>query len=551
MNKGALIVVVAILGALAIWAFSHYAGVALDTEMEALAAIEDPAERIDAVIAFAEKHPDLDMGLFEYGAAVIAEAAHEIGEFRAVGYVDTVLMRPMPENLWLPLTAQLHDLIMMHLYCGLDDELVEKADAIAARLLESDELSGNTLAFCANMRDGITRGVAGQWPVRVPDPWLTLALAEKGHATGDEIERWHRGALGGAYGAIVTVAGLRRGEDVKLAMIDSLLAVAPDTRHKYFLNQRRFDETIGVDDAAAVESAREMAKLMDERGEMRSLNTVGYALAENDLAPGLAVALCERAFELAETVRESAYVLDSVGWAHHKAGNQVEAARALEKSLAIGRSSPAYGQVGVSHLLAVYDASADTEAAISFLASMIARSADDTTEAREELGLWLDRSGRGRAALDNVVVTHRYSGVINAPDFTLTNEEGEELALVDCRGKVLLLNFWGPGCPPCQTELPHIQKLNEQFEGRGVIFISVSSSEPGKRVTQVLAEAGVTYPTFCDRTIFEDYHVAGIPTTVIIDHVGRAMCRHVGFREGDETTMAEEIERLLAWIEDA
>ena len=353
MNRGILIVVVAILGALAIWGFSHYSGVALEMEIVALAGIEDPAERIDAIVVYAVEHPDLDMDLFAAGAAVIAEAAHELGESRAIGYVDTVLRRQMPDGLRSPLTAELHDLVMMRLYYGPDDKLAEKADAIAAHLLHAEGISGNSLAVAASMRSGITWGLVREWPVRVPDPWLTLALAERSHATGDEIRRWYRGVLGEAYGTIVTVAGLKRGEDVQLAMIDSPLAVAPDARHEYFLHEQRFNRTLGVDDAAATESAQMMAGLMDEHGEAHSLNMVGYALAENDVAPGLAVSICERALELAQTARDSAPILDSVGWAHHKAGNQVEAARALEKSLAIGRASPTYGQVEVSHLLAV------------------------------------------------------------------------------------------------------------------------------------------------------------------------------------------------------
>jgi len=445
VNKGILIVVVAILGAFAIWGFSHYSGVALEMEIAALAGIEDPAERIDAIVVYAVEHPDLDVDLFAAGAAVIAEAAHELGEIRAIGYVDTVLRRQMPDGLRSPLTAELHDLVVMRLYYGPDDELAEKADAIAAHLLHAEGIGGNALAVAASMRSGITRGLVREWPVRVPNPWLTLALAERSHATGDEISRWYRSVLGEAYASVIMVAGLRRGEDVELAMVDSLLAVAPDSRHEYFLHNQRFNQTLGADDAAAIESAQMMAGLMDEHGEAQTLNMVGYALAEHELAPGLAVGICERALELAETARDSAPILDSVGWAHHKAGNQVEAARALEKSLAIGRASPTYGQTEVTHLLAVYDASGDTEAAITLLASMIARSTDDSTDARKELGDWLDRDGRGKAALNDVVMAHRYSGVMNAPEFALVDEEGEGLTLEDCRGKVVFLNFWGTG----------------------------------------------------------------------------------------------------------
>ncbi len=82
-----------------------------------------------------------------------------------------------------------------------------------------------------------------------------------------------------------------------------------------------------------------------------------------------------------------------------------------------------------------------------------------------------------------------------------------------------------------------------------VRFVSITSGLGSDAVKQVLTDCGVTYETFfeCNAT-FDAYGVRGIPTTVIIDHEGRLMYRHVGFREGDETMFAAEIELLLSWI---
>jgi len=102
------------------------------------------------------------------------------------------------------------------------------------------------------------------------------------------------------------------------------------------------------------------------------------------------------------------------------------------------------------------------------------------------------------------------------------------------------------------VELPRLAELSTTFEGMPVRFISVASSVGNDAAQQVLIDSGVTYETFfdCDDA-FDAYGVRGIPTTVIIDHEGRLMYRHVGFSDGDEAGFAAEIELLLSWIPEA
>lgn len=43
------------------------------------------------------------------------------------------------------------------------------------------------------------------------------------------------------------------------------------------------------------------------------------------------------------------------------------------------------------------------------------------------------------------------------------------------------------------------------------------------------------------------YRITGVPTTVLIDHEGRVVFRHVGFAPEMKERFEKEIETLLVW----
>jgi|GEM_PF-2557279 len=60
-----------------------------------------------------------------------------------------------------------------------------------------------------------------------------------------------------------------------------------------------------------------------------------------------------------------------------------------------------------------------------------------------------------------------------APDFYLPDQNNQYVNLTDYKGKVILLNFWFPGCAPCRKEIPFEKKLEEDFKGKNFSLINI------------------------------------------------------------------------------
>ncbi|MCD4690724.1 redoxin domain-containing protein [bacterium] len=551
MRRGIFIILVAIAGAITIWGFSKFQEGRSAQQIEAIAAITDPTERIDAMIEHVEAHPNLASEYLDSAAEDIAEAVSELRDDVAVpAYIDSMLAGGLPDALVTPLLAEQHYVVLVNVYYNETAELAGNADAIGRTILERGDATAKHLLGSAYIRGAVFPAISLRWPTVLPDPWLTLELAEAGLVADGDSPDWFKPVLVNAYRPIIQTAALTRGEEAEPAFIDSLLSTAPDAAHEYALHYHRFMRMRNEDGDAAIESARALANLMGEHGDMSSLNSVGYTLAESELDPELALLLCEQSLAFASAAHDSANILDSVGWAHYHLGSFDEAESAILKAIDLTPGNPGLDDVMVTHLIEIYDAADRPDAAIDFLAPIVARSPDPSENGGDLLMQWMARAGHTQT-LDELVAECRYCGVEAAPDFALTGDAGN-VGLSDCAGAILVLNFWGAGCGPCRVELPRLAELSTMFEGRAVRFISITSGPDGDAAQRALAEAGVAYETFfmCSET-FDAYDVAAIPTTVIIDHEGRAMYRHLGFRDGNEVGFAAEIELLLSWIPEA
>jgi cytochrome c-type biogenesis protein CcmF len=132
-----------------------------------------------------------------------------------------------------------------------------------------------------------------------------------------------------------------------------------------------------------------------------------------------------------------------------------------------------------------------------------------------------------------------------APRFTVSDLDGNSLALSDLRGRVVVVNFWATWCPPCEDELPDFQALWQAYQARGVVFVGVAMQEEMTEVREMASHVGVSFPLALDpgNRIASTYGVTAVPETFVIDAEGRVAYFHVGAVEAER--LQEELDSLL------
>lgn len=112
-----------------------------------------------------------------------------------------------------------------------------------------------------------------------------------------------------------------------------------------------------------------------------------------------------------------------------------------------------------------------------------------------------------------------------APDFELTDLDGETVRLSDLQGKPVLLVFGATWCPPCRAEAPLVQEVHEDHPEMIVIWVDME--ETASTVRTYVKKAGLTHRVLLDTSgrVAELYHIYAIPTSFFIDSDGilRAM----------------------------
>lgn len=110
-----------------------------------------------------------------------------------------------------------------------------------------------------------------------------------------------------------------------------------------------------------------------------------------------------------------------------------------------------------------------------------------------------------------------------APDFELTNMDGETVRLSDFEGKPVVLNFWATWCGPCRAEFPEFQEAAVENADRLVIVgINNTSTDNPNAIPDFLDQFGITFPILLDndREAVDAYNILGLPTTIFIDDKG-------------------------------
>lgn len=109
-----------------------------------------------------------------------------------------------------------------------------------------------------------------------------------------------------------------------------------------------------------------------------------------------------------------------------------------------------------------------------------------------------------------------------APALGLTDLQGQEVALGDFEGQVILVNNWAIWCPPCKAEMPVLQAYFEDHKKQGFSIIGIESGEHPADVAAFVDEYRLTFPVWPDPTqeSLTAFQNNNLPNSYVIDKHG-------------------------------
>lgn len=139
----------------------------------------------------------------------------------------------------------------------------------------------------------------------------------------------------------------------------------------------------------------------------------------------------------------------------------------------------------------------------------------------------------------------------------------KSVSLADVEGKVTLINYWGPWCPPCLMELPELVELEKEYRGRedAAILLVSSSGGPGQSVDELAQDTRETMEkqkssaaiyhdenNISKMALIQSAKLEGFafPTTIVIDQRGIIRGVWRGYDPSFVQEMRDVIEQLLA-----
>ena len=113
-----------------------------------------------------------------------------------------------------------------------------------------------------------------------------------------------------------------------------------------------------------------------------------------------------------------------------------------------------------------------------------------------------------------------------APDFSLTDINGNPISLKDYQGKVVLLDFWATWCGPCIAEMPNVKKIYDTCKDMGFVVIGISLDNDASEVRDFLKKCELPWRQICDGQdgpLEKLFQIRGIPSLWLIDRAGKVI----------------------------
>ncbi len=113
-----------------------------------------------------------------------------------------------------------------------------------------------------------------------------------------------------------------------------------------------------------------------------------------------------------------------------------------------------------------------------------------------------------------------------AIDFKYVDKDGNKFSLSSFKGNLIYVDVWATWCGPCVAEIPSLQKLESDYHGKNITFMSVSVDEDKEAWEKMVAEkelSGIQLWADGWSKITKDYAIFGIPRFMLFDTKGNVI----------------------------
>jgi len=131
-----------------------------------------------------------------------------------------------------------------------------------------------------------------------------------------------------------------------------------------------------------------------------------------------------------------------------------------------------------------------------------------------------------------------------APDFALSDLNGNPIRLADLRGRPVIVNFWASWCGPCVEEFPLLQAAQAGHAAEGLAVVGIVFRDNSEAARDFMRRMGAGWPAAMDpgEQVAQSFGIHGPPETFFIDRAGVVRGRQIG-----QLTSAD-LERQLALV---
>ncbi len=127
---------------------------------------------------------------------------------------------------------------------------------------------------------------------------------------------------------------------------------------------------------------------------------------------------------------------------------------------------------------------------------------------------------------------------IMAPEFSLTDRDGNEVTLEDYRGKIVFLNFFTTWCKYCDQEMPEFEIASKEYPDDVAFLLVDVYTQENVSIDEVYDwydERDLTMDMVIDveGALMRDYPIQAFPTTFFIDRDGSVLAYFPGAMTAD------------------